>query len=107
MKRRYRLLRQQFLAALEGCDFGQRVQVLGDEAGLHMLLKLRTPLPAGDLARALQAAGVPASPLERYQFPGTAPQAPGEIVLHYAELSEAEIPRVLALLETLTAGEDS
>ena len=107
MKRRYRLLRQQFLAALEGCDFGQRVQVLGDEAGLHMLLKLQTPLPAGDLARQLQAAGVPASPLERYQFPGTAPKAPGEIVLNYAELSEAEIPRVLALLETLTAGEDS
>ena len=107
MKRRYRLLRQQFLAALEGCAFGQRVQVLGDEAGLHMLLRLQTPLPAGDLARQLQAAGVPASPLERYQFPGTALKAPGEIVLSYAELSEAEIPRVLALLETLTAGEDS
>lgn len=105
MKRRYRLLRQTFLTALEARHFGERVEVLGDEAGLHMRLKLRTELPDGELTRQFQAAGIPAAALTGYYFPGTAPAALGEIVLQYADLPESEIPAVLDLLRQLTEGE--
>ena len=106
MKRRYRLLRQQFLTALEQRQFGRRVEVLEDEAGLHMLLRLRTVLSDEALTERFRAAGIPAAALARYYFPDTAPKTPGTVVLQYADLPESEIPAVLDLLEEIVTGEE-
>lgn len=105
MKRHYRLLRQRFRTELEQRQFGRRVEVLEDEAGLHMLLRLETVLPDAALTARFQAAGIPAAALARYYFPATAPKTPGTVVLQYADLPESEIPAVLDLLDQVTGGE--
>lgn len=106
MKRRYKLLRAQFLAALAEAPFASKVEVVGDEAGLHMILKLRTAYSDEAVAAEIRASGVPATCLSRYYFPGTGAGEGGAVVLKYAELSQADFPRVLTLLGRLTAGEN-
>ena len=105
MKRHYRLLRQRFRTELEQRQFGRRVEVLEDEAGLHMLLRLKTVLPDADLTARFQASGIPAAALAQYYFPDTAPKTPGAVVLQYADLPETEIPAVLDLLAEIVKGE--
>ena len=80
--------------------------MVGDEAGLHMILKLRTAYSDEAVAAEIQASGVPATCLSRYYFPGTGAGEGGAVVLKYAELSQADFPRVLTLLGRLTAGEN-
>lgn len=106
MKRRYKLLRAQFLQALSQSPVAGLVTVEGDEAGLHMILKLKTTRTDEEIAAELQASGVPAACLSRYRFPGTGTGEGGAVVLKYAELSQADFPRVLDLLQRLTAGEN-
>ena len=106
MKRRYKLLRAQFLEALAEAPSASKVEVAGDEAGLHMILKLRTACSDEAVAAEIQASGVPAACLSRYYFPGTGAGEGSAVVLKYAELSQGDFPRVLLLLRRLTAGEN-
>ena len=71
-----------------------------------MILKLKTTRTDEKIAAEIQASGVPAACLSRYRFPGTGAGEGGAVVLKYAELSQADFPRVLDLLQRLTAGEN-
>lgn len=68
-----------------------------------MILKLKTTRTDEKIAAELQASGVPAACLSRYRFPGTGAGEGGAVVLKYAELSQADFPRVLDLPQRLTA----
>ena len=99
MKRHYRLLRDRFLTLLRQSPLSNRMSIQGDEAGLHFLLQLQTDLPDRQIEEKLAAAGIRAASLQNYTI---APEThPGQVVIHYSDLEEADLPRVIRLLEEL------
>ena len=99
MKRHYRLLRDRFLTLLRQSPYADRMTVQGDEAGLHFLLQLQTPLPDAAIEEKLAAAGIRAASLSQYQ---TAPaEQQGRVVIHYSDLEETDLPGVITVLEQL------
>ena len=103
MKRHYRLLRTEFLSLLRQSPCAERMAVQGDEAGLHFLLHLETALPDRAVEEALGKAGVRAACLSRYECGALDPESRGRVVIQYTDLAAADLPRVVKVLEKLTA----
>lgn len=103
MKRHYRLLRTEFLTLLRQSPCAERMDIQGDEAGLHFLLRLDTALPDEAVEEALGKAGVRAASLSRYESGPADPESRGRVVIQYSDLAAADLPRVVKVLEELTA----
>ena len=101
MRRHYRLLRDELLTLLDRSPLEARMTVQGHEAGLHFLLQLQTDLPDKEVENRLADAGIRAASLSRYKTGPTAEADRGRMVLHYSELAEADLPKVVAVLEEL------
>ena len=101
MKRHYRLLRDRFLELLRQSPCAEAMQVRGHEAGLHFLLQLNTSLPDPVIEQRLSDAGIRAACLRQYQTGPAEDSVRGQVVLPYSDLAEADLPRVVALLESL------
>ena len=101
MRRHYRLLRDQFLALLRQSPYADRMTVQGHEAGLHFLLRLDTELPDETIEQTLADAGVHAASLRRYETGPAAEADRGRVVIQYTDLAEADLPKVVELLEGL------
>ena len=101
MRRHYRLLRDRFLALLRQSPLAERMEIQSHEAGLHFLLKLDTNLPDETVERRLAAAGVHAAGLSRFKTGPAAEADRGRVVISYSDLAEADLPRVIRLLEGL------
>jgi GntR family transcriptional regulator/MocR family aminotransferase len=101
MKRHYRLLRDSFLSLLRQSPLSGRMQIQGDEAGLHFLLRLQTDLPDEIIEAKLAKAGIRAAGLCRYQTDLPHESVRGRVVIQYADLAEADLPKVIALLEEI------
>ena len=101
MKRHYRLLRDQLLQLLHQSPKANRMTVQGDEAGLHFLLQLQTGLPDREIEQRLTKNGIRAASLRHYavELPDDAVRS--RVVIPYADLSEADLPRLMAVLEEL------
>ena len=105
MRRHYRLLRDQFLTLLRQSPLAGRMEIQGQEAGLHFLLKLDTALPDETVERRLADAGVRAAGLSRFKTGPAAEADRGRVVISYSDLAEADLPRVIRLLEGLVQAE--
>ena len=101
MRRHYRLLRDQFLRLLRQSPLSGRMTVQGHEAGLHFLLKLETALPDDVIEETLANAGVRAAGLRKYRTGPAAEADRSRVVIQYSDLAEADLPRVVELLEGL------
>ena len=101
MKRRYRLLRDEFLDLLARSDYASAITVRGDEAGLHLLLQLQTDLSDDAIEQRLREAGIRAACLRQYAVGLAEEEIRGKLVLHYSDLAAADLPRVVKLLESL------
>ena len=101
MRRHYRLLRDRFLSLLRQSPQSMHMTVQGHEAGLHFLLRLDTELPDSAIERTLADAGIRAASLARYETGPAAEAARGRVVIQYSDLAEADLPRVVELLEGL------
>ena len=106
MRRRYRLLRDQFLTLLRQSPLAGRMEVQGHEAGLHFLLKLDTRASDETIERTLADAGIRADSLAKYRQDPAAGADRGRVVIQYSELEEADLPRVIGLLEGLVGNEE-
>lgn len=101
MKRHYRLLRDQLLQRLRRSPLADRMTVQGDEAGLHFLLHLQTGLSDEALEQQLLAGGIRAASLRHYAVDLPDEVLQGRMVIQYSDLEEADLPRVVAVLEHL------
>ena len=101
MKRRYRLLRDEFLTLLAQSKKSSAITVRGDEAGLHLLLQLQTSLSDDIIEQRLREAGIRAAGLRQYAVGLSEEEIRGRLVLHYSDLAAADLPRAVALLEGL------
>lgn len=87
MRKVYARRRSVMLNALQA-EFGSRVEVLGDPAGLHLMLRMKTALTDLEVVERAAAQGVGIISASLYY----AARAPGgEFVLGYGQVSEGEI----------------
>ena len=101
MKRHYRLLRDQLLKLLRQSCKADRMTVQGDEAGLHFLLRLDTVLSDDAIEQRLAEGGIRAACLRHYAVGLPEEAVQGRVVIQYSDLAEADLPRLVDLLETL------
>ncbi len=101
MKRRYRLLRDAFLDLLARSSKAGKMIPGSDEAGLHLLLELRTSLSDETIERLLRAAGIRAACLKNFAVGLPEDAVRSRVVLSYSDLAAADLPRVVHILEKL------
>jgi GntR family transcriptional regulator / MocR family aminotransferase len=98
MRSHYDHCRQILVQALKE-HFGERVTILGEKAGIHLMVKLQTPLSDEEIVQRAAISGVgmlSASP--QYLGEGGA----SEFIFGYSELTEAQIKEgILRLAEVL------
>jgi GntR family transcriptional regulator/MocR family aminotransferase len=102
MRMLYRERRGALLDALR-TTFGDDVEVLGESAGMHVVVRLPVRDSAAFVARA-RAAGVTLMTTDRHRL--QAPH-PGEFIFGFAEHPEATIRHAIARLGALLAAERS
>ena len=66
MRKFYRNRRNRVVELLEESDFADKITILEQDAGLHFLVKVDTPLSDADLAEKLLSAGIRVKPLSSY-----------------------------------------
>ena len=101
MKRRYRLLRDEFFRLLAQSPKASAMTVQGDEAGLHMMVHLQTDLTDDAMEARLKEAGIRAACLRHYAADPRDKTLQGCVVLPYSDLTTEDLPHVVALLESL------
>ena len=87
MRTLYDCRRQKLAGALQ-THFGERVAILGENSGMHLMIRLRTPWSNEEVIRRATAAGVGMINARIYYL-GQA--RAGEFVMGYAPLSERKI----------------
>ena len=103
MRRHYRSIRAEFLGLLRQSTCADRITVQGHEAGLHMLLQLKTDLQDEEIERRLTELGVRAAALKRYETGPAAEAVQGRVVIHYSDLEVSQLqPLVQALEQVVT-----
>lgn len=105
MKRRYRLLRDEFLDLLARSPEASAITVRGDEAGLHLLLQLQTDLSDDAIEQRFREAGIRAACLRQYATGLEEAEIRGRLVLHYSDLAAADLPGAVSVLESLVRAE--
>ena len=99
IKKHYRTLYARLSTALSAIS--DRCTALGTGAGLHLPLKIRTCLSDRELLAGIRSLS-PDSALLRSFYIDEAPQsANGCVVLNYADFTERDVDRLIALLRTL------
>jgi GntR family transcriptional regulator / MocR family aminotransferase len=90
MRTLYDNRRQTLVRALE-THFGGRVTILGGNAGMHLMIRLRSGLDDDEIARRARAAGVGMVSARLYYLGEGGPRNMAEFVLGYSGLSERRI----------------
>jgi len=90
MRTLYGARRQTLVRAFE-TYFGDRVTILGGNAGMHLMIRLRSGLDDDEIERRARASGVGLVSARPYYLCGGRPNNVGEFVLGYAGLSERRI----------------
>lgn len=101
MKRRYRLLREEFFSLLAQSPRASSMTVQGDVAGLHLMIHLQTHLTDDAIEERLKEAGIRAACLRHYAADPRDKSLRGCVVLPYSDLTADDLPHVAALLESL------
>ncbi len=93
----YKYKRMQLVNALR--IFGNAIQVSGENAGHHLLVRLKTGTPEQAMCEAALDNGVKVYPISRY-FVGKMPERyQGNVLMGYGALSEKQIQEGVALLK--------
>ena len=102
MRKEYRLRRGRVLEAFRASPFAKRVTISEQGAGLHFLLRLKTPLSDEDLRRRAEERGVRLGFLSEYAAVPD-PAHAHTLVVNYAGLDAEKLPEAMALLSEVFA----
>lgn len=94
MRKMYAGRRTELLNAIQA-EFGSRVEVLGDPAGLHLMIRMKTPLTDAEVVARATSHGVGIISASIY-YAGKSPG--GEFVLGYGQVPEKDIRTGIARL---------
>lgn len=98
MRKFYRSRRNRVLEELERSPFADRITILEQDAGLHFLARVDTPMPDSELTELCAAAGIRVRCLSEYYF-GPVPEASRHcLVINYGGLQEENLPDAMPRL---------
>lgn len=103
MKKYYRDQRDQILDALSASSFADRIQVLGQDSGLHFLLLVDTARSDPALKELCAQAGIRIRCLSDYSQSGSTADSHC-LVVNYSSLQGAKAPELLSRLEAILKG---
>ncbi len=96
MRKFYKQRRNALISQLKSCPFAEKITILEQDAGLHFLLRLDTPLSDRVLKEKLLASGIRVSALSDFFHDET---ADGQcLVVNYSGLKEEEFGKALDVL---------
>ena len=98
MRKSYRTRRNRVIGALEGSPFAERITILEQDAGLHFLLRIDTPISDRELTARCAEAGIRVSALSDYYEDAVPPWAEKCLVINYSGLEEEQLARALERL---------
>ncbi len=96
MRKFYKQRRNALISQLKSCPFAEKITILEQDAGLHFLLRLDTPLSDRVLKEKLLASGIRVRTLSDYFH-----DAPGDgqcLVVNYSALKEEDFGKALEVL---------
>ena len=96
MRKFYRTRRNRVITLLQNCPFSRQLTILEQDAGLHFLLKVDTPLSDRELTERLLEAGIRIHSLSHY-YHGTGLDS-RILVVNYAHLEEEALEKALDAL---------
>ena len=96
MRKFYRARRNQVVQLLENCPFADRLTILEQDAGLHFLLKIDTPLSDRELTEKLLESGIRVHALSHYCHESG--EDTKTLVVNYALLNEEALAQALETL---------
>ena len=98
MRKFYKNRRNNVVSALLSCPFADRLSIREEDAGLHFLLKVDTPLSDQALTQHCAEMGIQVRTLSSY-YQEEAPREDAHyLVINYSGLREEELEQVLAKL---------
>jgi GntR family transcriptional regulator/MocR family aminotransferase len=100
MRKAYRTTRNRIVAVLEGCAKAEKLTILEQNAGLHFILKVNTPLSDREMVEMCARVGIRIRSLSEY-FHGRQPIETHCLVVNYAGLKDEDIDQLAEILEKL------
>lgn len=97
MRKSYKSRRNTVISLLRHCAFSEKLTILEQDAGLHFLLRVDTPLSDGELTARLAQAGIRVRALSEFYQEGTAQQ--GYLVVNYSGIQEEDLKKALKAVE--------
>ena len=91
MRKFYKARRNRVLTALQTCPVADRLTVLEENAGLHFLLKVETPLTDGELVALCREAGFRVQTLGEFYHSAVPENARRQLVINYSGLTDRDL----------------
>ena len=98
MRKFYRNRRNQVLEAIVRCPHREKLTIREEDAGLHFLLRVDTPLPDGELTAHWAKFGIRIRALSDYYHAQVPEEDWHNLVVNYSGLREEELETVLELI---------
>ena len=97
MRKSYKSRRNTVISLLRQCAFSEKLTILEQDAGLHFLLRVDTPLSDSELTARLAQAGIRAQALSEFYQEGTTQR--GYLVVNYSGIQEEDLRKALKAIE--------
>lgn len=101
MRKFYRTRRDQVLSIITGCPHTRQFAILEEDAGLHFLIKVNTPLSDPQLEAIFADARILVRSLSSYYHGSVPPADAGCLVINYSGLTDDHIQKLPQLLSNL------
>ena len=99
MRKYYKNRRNQVVSALNSCSFADKLTIREEDAGLHFLLKVDTPMDDAQLVRFCEEKGVRLHALSSYYHLPIPEEDRRCLVINYAGVNQDALEQVLAAWE--------
>jgi GntR family transcriptional regulator/MocR family aminotransferase len=96
MRKYYKMRRNQVVSALNSCLFADKLTIREEDAGLHFLLQVDTPMTDEALTAYCEARGIRVRSLSSYYHLPIPESDQRCLVINYAGVNQEDLDRVLA-----------
>ena len=101
MRRFYRARRNQVITLLKNCPYRDRLTILEQDAGLHFIVRVATPLDDDALTVLCREKGIRVRSLCSYYNGSVPPEDLHCLVVNYSGLDDSDIEKLAKILDTV------
>ncbi len=99
MKILYKNKRDYLISLFQNSELNEKIEIIGEEAGLHFLIKLNTDVELSELVNMAKQVGVRVNGINEYCLEPSKKQSEKIIVLGYSHLENKDFDMAIKLLE--------